>query len=1039
MNLPEFSVNRRVTISMLMGIIILFGIVSYFGLGLDLMPEMDYPLVSVVTSYRGVASEDIENLITKPIEEICSTIKNVKNISSSSQEGLSIVMVEFEWGTNLDFAAQDIREKLKQIEMFMPEDADDPVVVKMNLSEMPVLTYGVTGINDTMFLKKYLKDNIIPRLERIEGVGAVTAMGGDEREINIYVDRSKLEGYNISIDQIMNIVRASNLNVSAGHVVSGHKEYLVRTLGEYKDLETIKNTVLTAYRGAPVYIKNVARIVDTHIERRDRTRLNRENTVIMMVTKQSGANTVTVADKVKNTLKEIKEEIPEKILFYEVMDQSHIIKKIISRTTNNVIVGGILAMILVFIFLRNWRPTFAIFLAIPLSILTTFIGLKVFGYTFNIFTLAGLGLAVGMLVDNAVVVIENIFRHLEQGETRKEAAKIGATEVGLAISASTLTTIAVFVPMVLGGGLAGKLSKPLTVTVCIGLFASLFVAMTIVPMVASLLFKQKTKVEYQKEFGETSFEKIKQWYKERLRWVLAHRGIVVITTFVVFIISCIIIPFLGFEFMPKMDTPMMILNAKMPVGTSLDETDRVMKIIESSFMDLPEKKYVIVSVGPSASAESKMQSSFGASDVNEAMVMARLVDKEERRKTSIEIMDDIRKQIPKLRDTTIEFMDMSSIMMGGMGSGEQSPVAIKIFGKDIDTLKILGQEIVSRIKDIQGLRDINISMKQGKPELHIVIDRDKAAQFGLAVGQIANTVNLATEGRVSTKFRKLGEETDIRVRFQETDRDTIENIKNITIASPLGIQVPLRQLANISYGEGPIKISRENRVRKITVTANTTQRAIGKIINDIKKKLSSFGLPYGYFIEYGGTYKQMNETFITLLEAFIVAIILVYMIMAAQFESLSQPFVIMFTVPLAIIGVVFGLALFGFTLSTPAFMGLIILLGVVVNSGIVMIDFVNQLRRKGIEIHEALVEGASTRLRPILITSFTTVLGTLPMAFDKGSGAEMRAPIGIAFVCGLTVATILTLFVVPVFYSIVDSISYKATVKTAKILHGDEK
>ena len=528
MNLPEFSVNRKVTISMLTGIIVLFGMVAYFQLGLDLMPELDYPVVAVVTRYHGVASEDIENLITRRVEEICSTVQRVKKISSTSQEGVSSVLVELEWGTNLDFTAQDIREKLKMIEMFMPADADDPMVVKFDPSQMPVLVYGITGIDDTMLLRKYLEDNITPRLERIEGVAAAMTLGGLKREINIYIDKSRLEAYKLSMDDVTRMLMFSNMNVSAGHVTSGHKEYMIRTLGEFQDIETIKNTVLTSYRGTPVHISDISRVVDTHKEKRYETRLNSESSVILMVAKQSGANTVKVINQVKKELKELGKEIPGSIKFCEVMDQAHIIKQVASGTVMNAIVGGVLAIGLIFLFLRNWRPTFAVFLAIPLSIITSFIGMWLFGYTLNIITLAGLALVVGMLVDNAVVVIENTFRHLEEGKTRKEAAKIGASEVGMAITTATLTTVAVFIPMVLGGGLAGKLSTPLAVTVSIGLFASLFVALTIVPMVASVLFKQRVKKEeYEKEYGETTFERVKALYKSSLHLALTHRGIVV--------------------------------------------------------------------------------------------------------------------------------------------------------------------------------------------------------------------------------------------------------------------------------------------------------------------------------------------------------------------------------------------------------------------------------------------------------------------------------------------------------------------------------
>ncbi|HAX61453.1 MAG TPA: hypothetical protein DCX95_02695, partial [Elusimicrobia bacterium] len=711
-------------------------------------------------------------------------------------------------------------------------------------------------------------------------------------------------------------------------------------------------------------------------------------------------------------------------------------KRIASETINNIIVGGILAVVLIFLFLRNWRPTFAIFLAIPISIIATFIGLYVFRYTLNILTLGGLAIGVGMLVDNAIVVIENTFRHLEEGKTRKEAAIIGATEVGMAITTSTLTTICVFLPMILGGGMAGEMSKPMAVTVTISLVASLFVALTIVPMVASILFQQGTKAGYEEAFGEKRFEKVQEWYKKNLAIALQHRVKVVLIAIGGFLLSLVIIYFLGFEFMPSGDTPMLIMNAKMPVGTNLEETDRVIKRIENDFIKLPEKKFVVTTIGPSAMGGARSAQGMGASDVNEGMIMARLVDLEDRKRDSAEITEDLRKKLPELKDAKFDFMDMSGMMTGG-GGGEK-PVEIKIFGKDLNELKRYADEVALKIKDVEGLRDIDVSMREGKQELQVRIDRDKASHFNLSVGQIGGTIEVASLGKVATKYRVGGEETDVRVRYGDFDRDSIRDIEKITIPTRKGFQVALPDVAELYYGRGPLRIMREDRVRKVTVTANTTGRAIGKITSDIKKKLKDFNLPPGYFMEHGGSYEQMQETLTTLLLAFLAAIILIYMIMAAQFESFTQPLVIMFTVPLSIIGVALGLAVSGMTLSTVAFMGIIILAGVVVNNGIVMIDYVNQLRKKGIKKHEALIEAAATRLRPIFITAFTTILGVLPMALSRSQGWQMRAPLGVALGGGLLVATLLTLFVVPVLYSLVDRISYKTTEKIRKKLHGEE-
>ncbi len=1029
MNLPEFSVNRRVTVLMLILIVCLFGIISFFRLGLDLFPELEYPFVSIVTTYEGVASEDIETLITKPIEEIVSTVKHVRNVASFSQEGISAVMVEFEWGTRLDFAAQDVRDKVSLTRDFLPEEIDNPLVVKFNMADFPVLYYGITGMENTQVLRDYLDDNIKPRLERLEGVASCMLMGGLEREINILIDRERLQAHHLALEEIIQILRQENLNVTGGHITKGYTEYLVRTLGEFKDLETMRNIVVTTHQGTPIYLKDIAQVVDTHKEIRNYARTNRKDCVLLGIMKQSGANTVMVLNRVKRELERLKEEIPKDIRFYSLWDQGHIIKSIVRFTTINAFQGGILAIILLFLFLRNWRPTFAISLAIPISVLTTFIGMYAVGYTFNLITLMGLALGVGMLVDNAVVVIENTFRHLEEGKDRKASARIGASEVGLAITASTLTTLAVFLPVSLTTGMAARLLRPMSLTICLSLFASLFVALTLVPMVASVIFKRGE----EKGLGRGGFERFREAYKRALGWALSHRKVVIITALCLFLLSLALIPFLGAEFMPKADMPMHMALVRMPVGTSLEETNRVVKGIEESMLKEPEAKFVGGFVGLSEAGKYDVAWGMGAAGVNEAQVFIRLEEKEKRKRSSDQIIEVIRGRLPRIEEASFEFMDMREMFIGG---GGERPIEVKVFGKDLDRLKDFADRIASECEDIGGLRDIDVTLKKGKPELQIKLDRVKARRMGLTLDQVAHSVKTALLGKVATKYRIGGEEYDIRVRYREMERDSLEDIKNIAIASSLGFQVPLYQITTIEYAEGPLRITREDQERKISVTANSYGRDLGRIIRDIKSKVSKIEFPPGYFVEYGGRYEDMQETFRSFTIALIIGIILVYMVMAALFESLSQPFIIMFTIPLALIGVVFGLLAFGKTLNVQSFMGTIMLVGIVVNNAIVMIDYINRLKRKGIEKHQALIQGAATRLRPILITSSTTILAIFPMVFSRTTGSEMRSSLAVAVSFGLLFSTFLTLFVIPVVYSIVDHISYRVTSRMRKILYG---
>jgi HAE1 family hydrophobic/amphiphilic exporter-1 len=1019
MNIPEFSVHRKVTVLMMILIVILFGVISFFNLGLDLMPELEFPIVSVVTTYEGVASEDIETLITRPIESVVSTIKHVKTVSSFSHEGLSAVMIQLEWGTNLDFAAQDVREKVALAEDYIPEDADRPLIMKLNVTDWPVIYFGVTGLENTRTLRKYLDDNVRPRLERLEGVASAILLGGLEREIDVSIDRQKLKAYNLSLNQVVSILAAENLNVSGGHLIQEEREYLVRTFGEFKDLNTIRNTILATNKGGAIYIKDIAQVKDTHEDIRNYARTNNRDCVILAIMKQSGANTVSVIDRVHVALKDIRREIPRDIKFYPMMDQGNEIKKVVKRTAGNALIGGILAIAFILFFLRNWQPSLVIALAIPLSIITSFIGLYVFRYTFNIMTLAGLALGVGMLVDNAVVVIENTYRHLEEGRSREDAAKLGASEVGMAITASTLTTMAVFLPMTLASGIAGKLARPLALTVCLSLFASLFVAITLVPMMGSVIIRVRDKGQGKEGSG---FKAVERRYGRILLWALMNRKKVLAGTLFLFLSSLFCIRYMGTEFMPKSDTTVILAMLKMPVGTSLDETEKVVRGLEEIIMDQPEVKFVSSFTGLSKLSKMDVAWGTGNTGVNESQIFAPLVDKDKRKRFSQEITEAIRSKIPRIKGATIDFMDMGQMLLNV--GGETATIAIKVFGKDLGQLEALSQRMEKRCRDIDGIRDLDISLKRGRPELQINIDREKASKMGLSVGQVARAVKTALLGEVATRYRVHGDEYDIRVKFREEDRQSLSDIRHIGIASPFGFHVPLYQVARMAYGEGPVRITRENQERKVTISANTHGRDLGSIIRDIKQRISGLNLPMGYFIEYGGSYEEMQNAFISLIKALIVAIILVYMIMAAQFESLLQPFIIMFTIPLAIIGAIFGLLIFGKTLSVPSFMGIIILAGIVVNNAIVMIDYVNRLRHKGVEPQRALIQGAQVRLRPVLITAFTTIIGMIPMALSQTEGAEMRSPMAIAVAFGLLSSTLLTLFIIPIAYSIAGRLSY---------------
>ena len=1019
MKLAEFSVNKRVTIFIITVLIIIMGGISFFRLGLEIFPDMDYPVISIVTTYYGASPQDIEETITETIETAIASVKNIKTIKSESLENASLIMVEFNWGTNLDFAAQDLRDVIDQITDYLPDDVSRPLVMKFNLSQMPILMYGVTGAENTFELRKILEDEISTKLKHLKGVGTVMIYGGDELEKQIIVDKEKIEQYNISIDDIVQIVAAGNLNMSAGHIQQRKDEFLLRTMAQYKSIEEIENLpIKLSNTGKTIYLKDVASVQDGFKERRNRFRTNKIPTAMIIVAKESGANTLTVTDRVKKEVVLMEEEFKDDLEFYMVMDMGLPISRITSGAVSNLIVGGILAIAIMFMFLRNWRPTLAISLAIPISVVATFIPIYLANFTLNIMTLGGLALGVGMLVDNSIVVIENIYRHLEMGKTKFQAAKVGASEVAMAITASTLTTIAVFFPMIFAEGMTGILVRGLALTVAFSLAASLFVSLTIVPVIASILFR-KAKDRPQVDRSESFFEGIKNRYKKILIWGLAHKAKTLIIVGMLFLLTLLIPIFgiIGTEFMPERDIPFMVLNVKMPTGTPLDESDAVIKQIEDVFLETEGVMNVMAMVGPMSDAQA-LADPTNPQEVNESQVFVRLHEQSDRDVTYKEIQEQVRSKLPNVEGAEINFMS-SEEMMGGGGA---KPIEVSIYGKDLDKLKELSLLIEKRMNKVEHVTDVVNSMKQGKPEYHIVIDKDKAFKYGLTAAQIASTIKTSSLGTLCGIFRKGGEEINITVRLEEEKRNSFEDIMHFSVISPMGFSVPLNQIAHLEPAEGPRKITHEKQSRKVLISASVTgTNDMGGTVKNIQAAIADIeeNLPSGYYLDFGGAYEDMQEAFVTLGLALLLAIILVYSVMASQFESLRQPFIVMFTMPLAVIGVMLILGITGTTLSVVSFVGGIILAGIVVNNGIVLIDHINQLRMSGMVKYEAILQGGMDRLRPVLITALTTIGGMLPMAISSGEGSELKSPMALTVIGGLISATFLTLIVIPIIYSVV--------------------
>ncbi len=1015
MNIAKFSIEHKVTTLMITLIIVVVGIISFMDLGLDMFPELEFPTLSVVTIYSGASPEDIEKNLSHPIEQIVSTIKGVKKVSSISQSGASIVLVEFEWGTNLDFAAQDIRDQLGLWKNYMPADANDPIVVKWNFSQIPILFYGIYGYSDLNELEKIFGDLVVPRLERIDGIASVYVQSPYEEEIEVAVDVDAIKNRGISLYQIENLLRSENLNIPAGYLVEGNKEYVVRTRNEFSFIKDIGEVIVSGSpAGGIVKLKDIAEIKRKARESRFTARIEKKPGLVMWVVKSSGANTVKVVDAFHKELEKIKKLLPEGIQIREVMNFAEPIKRMTSRTTSNAIWGGILAILVLLLFLRNWRPTLAISISIPLSIIATFIAVYFAGYTLNMMTLMGIALGIGMLVDNSIVVIENIYRNIEEGKDKITASIIGAKEVSTAITASTITTIIVFLPLIFIKGITGELAKPIALTVTFALLSSLLVAIVIVPMIASIIFKKQSYQE--KEIYQAWFMKLRSYYGNILNWVLNHRKTIVLIVLGLFICSIALLPMIGAEFMPEMDESVLMVNLSLPPGTSMNETNE--KMME--FEDIIAKTKGVVSfttvVGYSEESEQDLAGGVGLKGPHEASSFIRLVRKSERNFSSNEFAEMIRKRLPNWENVNWVVANPSS----ALGTGT-SPVDIKIFGKDLGVLKEIGNSVLERVSMVEGIRDVDLDIKKGIPQLDVIINKDISASMGLQSMLIGADLAGYNWGRVATRYRGGGEELNVRVVAKQKP-ERVEDISRLSIPTLYGENVELSQLVNFDRIETPLQIKRENQSRKVSVTANISGRNLKEVMDDIKKNLSDVekSLPQGYFIEYGGQYDEMIEMIIKLTIAFFFSALLTYMVMASLFEAFSHPLVIMTAIPLSIIGVATGLLLMGFPLSAPSFLGIIILVGIAVNNGIVMIDYVNQLRRRGLDKMEAIKKACLIRLRPILITSSTTILGMLPMVISRADGYEMRAPMATAIVFGLLASTLLTLIVVPVFYYIMD-------------------
>ncbi|MBE6066406.1 MAG: efflux RND transporter permease subunit [Clostridium lundense] len=1024
MSISKLSVKRPVTTLMGIFIVLILGFVSFSKISIDLLPNIEYPVAIVSTSYPNVGSEEIEKLVTRPIEQAIATVENIDTISSISSEGNSIVIVQFNFGTDMNFASLKMREKVDMVKGVLPSEANSPTVLKMDPNSQPIMQLSVSQGNDLAKMQAFAEDTIKPALERIEGVASVSISGGYEKEVVINTNAARLKGYGLSIDYIAQILAAENLNLPGGTVKKGNQELFIRNIGEFTNLEEIKKVPIPLKTGGIIYLSDVADVSFQNKAKTSISKVDGKENINISIQKQSGTNTVKIANQINKQIDKLKNEYSN-LQIEKAFDQSEYISKSISNVSSSAVTGAILAIFILYIFLRNIRSTFIIGTSIPISIISTFILIYFNGITLNLMTLGGLALGVGMLVDNSIVVLENIYRFRQQGYSRIDAAIEGTQEVMISVVASTLTTVAVFLPIAFAQGITAIIFKELALTVTFSLTASLVVSLTLVPMLSSKLLKVD---EYQGKHHEgknklfskiydgfdSAFAFVERKYKGLLSKALKHRKMTVIITIVAFISSMASLAAVGFEFFPATDEGQFTVSIELPEGSKVKDSEQVLNGIESKISNIGEVKSIFSSAGGGSIM------SFTSSGQNKGSLTVNLIPLKERKRSTADVVDEVRGLVKDIPGAKISIQASSTSM-----SASGSAISIKIKGDNLNTLKNIGNNFKNVIESVDGTREVKLSLTEGAPEVQVKINREKASQYGVTAAQLSAQIKGVMDGKVATRYKIDGDELDVIIKGDDVFSESISNLKQVLIQTPTGINVPLELIADISINQSTSSISRENQVRTITVNSDIYGRDLKSITDEISTKLSSINMPEGYTYEMGGENEQMMDAFSDLILALALAVILVYMILAAQFESLIHPFTIMFSVPLAFSGGIFGLFITRRTFNVPAFIGLIILAGIVVNNAIVLIDYINTRRGRGEDRQEAILNAGPTRLRPILMTTLTTVLGLVPMALGIGDGAEIQAPLATVVIGGLTLSTLLTLVIVPVIYTLFDDLIVK--------------
>ena len=1030
MNLARFALHNPITVLMAVLGAIILGAISFSKLPVDMFPEITYPSITVATFYPGANPQDIERTVTYPVEKAVSTVNGVKYVSSISRQGASVVTIYLNWGTNLDSAQSDVLQSVNLVHGDLPRDVEYPIIRKFDVSQISVIYITLMGGGLSEGQLYDLAYNVIePEIEHVPNIASARVVGGKVREIQIHFDRQRLQAFNLSAEAIIQAVQQANLILPSGDIKAGPFDYRLFTETQFSLVRPIEDIIVTNIRNQPVYIRDVAEVRDDFEEQTNLIRVNGQPAVALSVQKTSGTNTIQVVDDVRKAMPKIKKLLPPGVEMLELFDQSVYIRNSIKNLQHEALIGAVLAVLVILIFLRNVRSTLIVSLSIPISIVCAFSLLYFSKLSVNMFTLGGLALGVGRLVDDAIVVLENIYRHRSAGESPEQAAIQGSGEVGMAVLASTITTIVVFLPVVFITGIAKLLFTPLALTVAFSLIASYFVSLTVIPVLSrkylhpeteDVLPSSPTSIQSLKWRLKSGFDRIDAGYQSVLTWTLRRRKSVVVCVLAVLIGSLPLYFFIGSEFFPSMDESQFRFWVQLPVGSRLEESERVAQQMEE-IIDLAignETEAVQVNFGmPSGGVSAIWSQNTGP---HMGWVRCKLVDPGERRLSSDELMEKLRPKLLERFPGVKVFFTSGGIVSRLISFGNENPIDVEILGYELKISEKIAEEVAALVRSTPGAKDVRVSREQDYPQQNIVIDRVRAALMGLSVAQVARAVQTFINGYRASIFSdpQTGNQYNITVRAREKDRASLDDLSQIFIFNPQGQPISLDNIAEITRGAGPIQIERKYQQRVIHVTANTFGRDLGSVAAEIQSKLDELDLPPNFKINLAGAVESQQDSFYSLMGAFLLAVVLVYMVLASQFKSLLDPFIIMFSVPLGLIGVLWALFLTETNLSVTSFMGVIMMAGIVVSNGILLIDYTNRLRAKGLGIEEAVVLAGRTRLRPILMTTLCTILGLIPMAVGLGEGSESNAPMAIAVIGGLSVSTLLTLVFIPTLYTI---------------------